>query len=51
MSGISTGRGSGWCWSTEGDEEGEENRVEGKAREDRYVDAVRNRSLAQAGKS
>jgi hypothetical protein len=28
----------------EGDEE--ERRVEGKAREDRYVEAVRNRSLA-----
>ncbi len=26
----------------------EESRVEGKAREDRYVEAVRNRSLAQA---
>jgi len=50
MPGISTGHGSGWCWSREGDEE-EDRRVEGKAREDRYVDAVRNRSLAQAGKS
>jgi hypothetical protein len=27
--------------------EGDERRVEGKAREDRYVEAVRNRSLAR----
>jgi hypothetical protein len=51
MPGISTGCGSGWCWSREDDEEEEERRVEGKPREDRYVEAVRNRSLAQAGKS
>lgn len=57
MPGISTGYGSCWCWcgcgcwSREGvDEEEAERRVEGKAREDRYVEAVKNRSLAQAGK-
>jgi hypothetical protein len=54
MPGISTGYRSGSGWSREGDEEEqeqEERRVEGKAREDRYVEAVRNRSLAQAGKT
>jgi hypothetical protein len=39
--GMSTGYESG-RWTREGDEE---RRVEGKAREDRYVEAVRNRSL------
>jgi hypothetical protein len=55
---MSTGYGSDWCWSRvrEGDEEVEgevevERRVEGKPREDKYVEAVRNRSLAQGRKS
>jgi hypothetical protein len=61
MPGISTGYESCWCrcgcWSREGvDEEEEEEAeriVEGKAREDRYVEAVKNRSLAvrPSGKS
>ena len=41
---MSTGYESG-RWIREGDDE---RSVEGKAREDRYVDAVRNRSLARA---
>jgi hypothetical protein len=41
---MSTGCESG-CWTREGDEE--ERRVEGKAREDRYIEAVKNRSLAR----
>ena len=49
--GISTGYGSGWCWSGEREGDEEERRVEGKPREDRYVEAVRNRSLAQCRKS
>jgi hypothetical protein len=50
--GISTGYASDRCWSTR-DEVAEvaERRVEGKPREDRYVEAVRNRSLAQCRKS
>jgi hypothetical protein len=47
MPGMSTGYG---CCLREGDEEEEERRVEGNAREDRCVEAVRNRSLAQAEK-
>ncbi len=47
---MSTGYESGCCGAGEGDEGEEERRVEGNAREDRYVEAVRNRSLAQAEK-
>jgi len=43
MPGISTG------WEGDDSEE-EERRLEGKARDDRYVEAVRNRSLAQASR-
>lgn len=43
---MSTGYESG-RWTREGDDE--DRSVEGKAREDRYVDAVRNRSLARKG--
>jgi hypothetical protein len=39
--GISTGYESG-CWTREGEDE---RRVEGNAREDKYVAAVRKRSL------
>lgn len=42
--GMSTGYASDRCWSSE-------RRVEGKPREDRYVEAVRNRSLAQCRRS
>jgi hypothetical protein len=45
MPGISTG----WEGDEEEEEE-EERRLEGKARDDRYVEAVRNRSLAQASR-
>jgi hypothetical protein len=40
--GISTGYESG-CWTREGEDE---RRVEGNAREDKYVAAVRKRSLS-----